>query len=97
MNAIIGAWLRTVLAVDEKVAIGAHVSGRAHKDARVHICRAGWADDAKRMPAHVDFTRDINHTPLSEGEFTPGVGSLAVDELSIGIDGGPSTGGTVGE
>lgn len=89
MNAIVGAGLRAVLAVDEKVAIGAHVSGRANKDTRVHVCRAGWTDDAERMAAHVDFTRDINHTPLSESEFTPGIGGLTVDELGIGIDGSP--------
>jgi len=49
------------------------------------------------VSVHIDLAGDVDHAPLSESEFTPGVGSLTVDHLGVAIDGGPSAGGTIGK
>lgn len=49
------------------------------------------------MAAHVDLARDVDNTPLAEGELAPGVGCLAVHQLGVWVDGSPCAGGSVGE
>lgn len=94
---IVGAGLRAVLAVDQDVVEGADRAGGAHEDARVHVRGARGTLDAHRVAVHVDLTGDIHNTEVAKGVLSPSVGSLAVDQLSVGIDGGPGARGTIGE
>lgn len=94
---IVGTRLGAVVAVDQDVVKGADVAAGALEDTGVHVGDTARADDAQRVAAHVDLARDVDHAPLAKGEFSPGVGCLAVDQLGVGVDGAPGTRGTVGE
>lgn len=94
---IVGTGLGSVGTVLEDVAGRADISARADKDACVHVRGARRADDAEAVSVHVDLARHIDHTPLAKGELHPGVAGLAVDELSVRVDGGASARGAVSE
>lgn len=73
VDSIVGTRLRAILTVEELVAERAHVTAGADEDAGVHITQARRALNAHAVAAHVDFTRNVNDTPLAEGELAPGV------------------------
>lgn len=89
VGTVVGSGLRPVLAVDQDVTSGADLSRGALKNTGGHVADARGTDNAHGMATHVDLPRDINDTPLAKSELAPGVGSLAVDELGVRVDGRP--------
>ena len=87
-----GSLLRVGCAVDELVTGGADVAGETLEDAGVHVRDALGRLDGHVATLHVDLAGDIKGAELAiESEFTPSLGDLAVDQLSIVVDGGPAT------
>lgn len=63
-----------------------------------HVRNAALSLDGNVVTIHVDLTGNIESAVLTiEGEFTPGVGDLTVDELGVGVDGRETTANTGSE
>ena len=93
-----GAWLGASGAVEEVVAGHAGVAGLAGEDTGVHVRLAVVGADGHAVAGHVWKTGDVKGAELAvEGVLAPGVGDLAVEHLSVLVDGGPGTRGAGGE
>jgi hypothetical protein len=96
---ILRAGLRPGRAIQQLIASLAARDARVRtlEDAGRHIRRAARAHDAHAAAIHVDFPAHVDDAFGREGEFAPRLAHLAVDELSVGEDGGPGAGLAVGE
>lgn len=91
--------MRSSSAVLQRVPSKASRPAVAHKHTRLHIGDALWSLDAHSTTRHEDLAGNIDGAPLpGEGVFAPRLTDLSVlREFGVGVDGGPCTGGAVGE